>query len=334
MRSRISILCLAAMLSFSTSLNSAQAGIEAIKGKSYQLSKQHGPWMVMVAVFSEPPEELRGEGLSPEQAAEELVYELRTKGIPAYTYRREQSFQSVNTINRLNQSEERSYKLDTEICVIAGNYNNIDADNTLGKKTLEWIKHYKPDCLEKGGIYKPTPGQPGPLSGAFLTVNPLLSPEEVKRRQRDPEIIKYNSHFEYSLLDNPGKYSIVVCSFYGNSITQVGGSEMDGSKLGQGGLDLAADQAWQVMRALREKQYEAYVFHDRRKSIVTIGSFNSPDDPGVQTILRTFSAQWKTDPVSGKPQLLTESLVLPSQNGQWLCTFDPKPQIIEVPYHD
>jgi len=312
------------------------AAIEAVKGKEYTLTTKHGPWMVMVAVFSEPPAELKGDGIGPEEAASELVYELRQKGIPAYTYRRDQKFESIQTTNRLNQNETRQYKLDSEICVLAGNYSSVEGEDSLGKRTLDWLKRYKPKCLEQGGIYKPTPGQPGPLSGAFLTVNPMLDPAEVKRRQRDPQIIRYNSHCEFSLLDNPGKYTVVVASFYGNSTTHVGDEAPDENKLGGGGLDLAGDQAWQVMRALRERGLESYVFHDRRKSIVTVGAFNNPDDPGVQTVLKKFSANWKYDPATGQNQILAQSLPLPSQNGQWLCTFDPKPQIMEVPYknHD
>ena len=33
--------------------------IEADKGKVYKLDKQHGPWMVMVASLSEPPQRVR-----------------------------------------------------------------------------------------------------------------------------------------------------------------------------------------------------------------------------------------------------------------------------------
>ena len=60
--------------------------IEAIRGKEYKLTKRHGPWMIMVASFKEPPDVRRTEGMTPKEAADELVYELRKKGIPAYTF--------------------------------------------------------------------------------------------------------------------------------------------------------------------------------------------------------------------------------------------------------
>ena len=310
--------------------------IEAVKGKEYFLTKKHGPWMIMVAVFSEPPEELKGDGMSPEDAAHSLVHELRQKGIPAYTFWRKKSVESIHTLNRFQQQVEREYELDSEICVLAGNYNSPEAKDELAKRTLAWIKKNKPKCLEEGGIYKQTPGQPGPLSGAFLTVNPMLSPEEIKKRQKDPELISYNSHFDYSLLDSPGKYTVVVASFYGKSVTQVAGRGNVSKKLSEGfGLELATDQSWQVMKTLRENwNMEAYVFHDRKKSVVTVGSFNSKDDPRIRQIVQKFAAQWKTDPTTGQRSISGESLVLPSQNGPWMCTFDPEPKIMEIPYRD
>ncbi len=328
--------------------NQIQAGkIEAIEGKKYFLTKKHGPWMIMVAVFSEPPEEMKAEGMGPEEAAEALVLELRRKGIPAYTFWRDERRESIQTINRKRQKERRTYLLDKEICVLAGNYNSPEEKNQLAKRTLEWIKKYDPQCLKGDGIYKPTPGQPGVLSGAFLTINPMLSPEEAMKRKRDPDVIRFNSHYRYSLLDNPGKYTVVVASFYGNSITQVAGQTglNADKKLGSGfGLAVAADKAWQVMRTLREKEnMEAYVFHDRKQSIVTVGSFDSKDDPRIRQIYEKFAAKRKLDPKTGKPVFdpqtgkaiyLPSSYILPSHEGQWMCTFDPIPKVIEVPYKD
>ncbi|MBR9801724.1 MAG: hypothetical protein ACE37I_08575 [Rubinisphaera brasiliensis] len=315
----------------------ANAKIEAVKGKQYSLTDKHGPWMVMVAVFSEPPEEMKSEGMTPEQAAESLVMELREQGIPAYSYRREKSFGSVQTVSRMQEKTERHYKLDTEICVLAGNYKSPDADRELAKRTLEWLKEYQPKSLEKGGIYKPTPGQPSLLSGAFLTINPMLDPAAVKKQQQAPELIRYNSHCDYSLLENDGKYTVVVASFYPNSVTQVGASGDVSGKLRDSAFGKETDmQAWQVMQALRnhEKKFDAYVWHTHKKSIVTVGAFDSPTDPRIAEIQRTFGAQVKVDPNTGQQQVLGEVIVLPEENGQWMCTFDPRPEVIEVPFRD
>ncbi len=331
MRPLTSILLVALLIGAFTPMT-AQAKIEAVKGKQYTLTDKHGPWMVMVAVFSAPPDEFKTEGLSPEQAAEELVYELRTKGIPAYSFRREQKLETIETLDRLQQVQKKAYKLDTEICVLAGNYESPEGNNALAKRTLNWMKQYHPQCLEEqGGIFKSTPGQPGMLSGAFLTINPLLDPDVVKSKQRDPELVRFNSHFEHSLLENPGKYTVTVASFYPNSITQIGTNSTADKKLqAKGGFEESTHQARQVMRALRERNIEAYLFHDHKCSIVTVGAFNSPQDPQIDKIRQMFGAQWKVDPQTGQSQLIGEVLVLPSQDGQWMCTFDPTPTVVEV----
>ncbi len=311
--------------------DAALAKIEAVKGKQYNLTRKHGPWMVMVAVFKEPHEEMKTEGLTPEQAADELVYELRLKGIPAYTFRRESTFETINTVDRMQQSKRAKYKLHTEICVLAGNYQGPEADRELAKRTLAWLKEYHPKCLD-GGIYKQTPGQPGLLSGAFLTINPMLDPEEVKRSQKQVELVRYNRHFDYSLLDNPGKYTMVVASFYPNSVTLVGSNSNSERKLSdKGNFGEAANQAWQVARMLREHGDEAYVYHDHKRSIVTVGSFDTQHDPRIGDIRKKFGARVVNDN-NGNPQILGEMLVLPSREGQWICTFDPEPALIEVPF--
>jgi len=61
--------------------------IENQKGKTYKLSEKHGPWMIMVSSFRDVREEDRKtEGMTADEAVSELIYELREKGIPAYTY--------------------------------------------------------------------------------------------------------------------------------------------------------------------------------------------------------------------------------------------------------
>ena len=68
-------------------------------------------------------------------------------------------------------------------------------------------------------------------------------------------------------------------------------------------LDLAAERAALTVRALRRAGYEAYQFHDRSQSYVTIGSFNELGkvdaanrfgyDEGIQDIVEKFGAKKK-----------------------------------------
>ena len=86
--------------------------------------------------------------------------------------------------------------------------------------------------------------------------------------------------------------------------------------------------------ALRQKGYEAYEFHDRYASMVTIGSFNSvgtprPDgkieiNPQAHAIIETFGAERKVIPGQAAPQLGKPK----SEAGIGL---DIQPMLVEVP---
>ncbi|MGH7129448.1 MAG: hypothetical protein ACREJB_03040, partial [Planctomycetaceae bacterium] len=306
---------------------SADAGdIDAVRGRRYKLTKRHGPWMIMVASFSEPPEEVRTEeGLSPEEAADELVYELRRKGIPAYTFSQEDVYDELETHDSLGRQRRRQFLAQQgSIVVLAGNYP--DPEDPAAKWALDKIKSFRPKFLtqmdpesakavkasgdasilvrlKSGGIFRRTSGRPTPLSRAFMTINPLLSPEEVQRHQRDPLLLKLNTGNEYSLMDNPGRYTLIIGSFYGKgkSITALSGTlETAAADFElENDLDQAAVRAWEMAKALRQGNFitrvngkpqrqavEAYVWHERYRSVVTIGAFDDLGDPRVQQEIR------------------------------------------------
>lgn len=326
----------------------ADARIEAVKGKKYKLTKRHGPWMIMVASLRDIPESRRSKGLSAQDAADELVYELRRRGIPAYTFSQESVIQRFNTLDRLGREERRSYAAQRAmISVIAGNYS--DSEDKVAQKTLKYLKNFHPEVLTENGVYKKTPGQPGPLSGAFLTINPLLSPQEVSQRKQDPLIAKLNSGIEYSLLKSKGKYSLVVASFYGHSVTKTATSRFQNASSNlkvSNSLDQAAENAWALAKALRNaKSYgfpagtprniEAYVLHEKYRSIVTVGSFDSPDDPRIAEYAKLFGSKMKPHPETNVETMTAEYFVIPGNTPQsppaasWV--FDPKPMLIQNP---
>ncbi len=333
-----------------------------VRGKKYKLTKQHGPWMIMVASFSEPPPERRAEGMTPAEAAAELVFELRQNGVPAYAFSQQDIVEHVATTDRLGRERMRQYVAQQgSVCVLAGNYGSASERKAQG--TLAWIKQFHPKFLQdvkadngfvkklqNGGLYRLTPGRPGPMSGALLTINPLLSPEEVQRRERDPLLVKLNSGGQYSLAQNPHKYTVVVASFYGKSLTQVDDGNFD-TKASQfavsGSLDQAAENARMVAGLLRNgnfnitnpqaqgKTFEAFVYHDRFRSIVTIGGFDSPQDPRIPQIMTLFGAKVKQNKSTGQNVMTAEMLALPGNKPGTLPTqrwlFDPRPRVMEVP---
>ena len=335
----------------------AEAGrIDATRGREYGLTKDHGPWMILVASIRDVPEERRlseGKGVSARDAANELVYELRNKKIPAYVWSADRVVDQVETVDRrTGQPRQRSFIAQQgRIVVLAGNY--AAASDWKAQKTLDFIKErFRSRVLEderNGGLYRPTPGRPTPMSGAFLTMNPLLSPEEVMSRRTNPLIRRLNTGIEHSLLKNRGKYTLVIASFHGQSATQISaGNKLQrlmrsfDAKIGES-LDNAALKAFRLAHAMRDatsngydKDYEAWVFHERHKSVVTIGSFDSSDDPRIRALYQLFSAKPRSDPSTGNQVLAAEVFTVPRQPApgkapdfSWF--FDPSPQLIEVP---
>jgi hypothetical protein len=314
------------------------ARIEAIRGKSYTLTRQHGPWMIMVASFhTTAADGQTDEGKTPLEAANELVYELRTKGIPAYTYEIEPESEMLQTVDRLGQPvRRRNLRRVKSLCVLAGNYPSFEDD--VAQKTLVWIKKYDPQCLKEGVTFKPTPGRPLPLSGAFLCMNPLLSPEEVAARRVDPFVRQLNAGVRYSLSENPGEYTLLVAHFGGKSYTQLKNQPTLLEFLKDNDLDEAARQANDLAAALRQdldpqpespfRNLEAYVWHDLSESIVTVGSFRGPDDPAIQRYLQMFTGS--IDPVTGQIQSRYLAIGGPKQPSR-VWPFIPRPQLIPVP---
>ena len=91
----------------------------------------------------------------------------------------------------------------------------------------------------------------------------------------------------------------------------------------------APENAHLLAKELRDHGWEAYEFHDRTESIVTIGSFDHvaqklPDgrvlaDPAVEKIVTTFGAAYDTppDPLSGIGNDATTQRLVEQQEQQF-----------------
>ena len=122
----------------------------------------------------------------------------------------------------------------------------------------------------------------GPMGHAFLTRNPMLPREYFVPQGVDAEVAKWNEGVEHSLMKCPGKYSIRVATFRGRVTFETYSEKLDQkprkSKKKMDPLEEAAHNAHEMTVALRAKGWEAYEFHDRQESYVTVGSF----DDGTQ----------------------------------------------------
>ncbi|MHB1035695.1 MAG: hypothetical protein ACYC0Y_13715 [Pirellulales bacterium] len=306
--------------------------VEADPNKPYELTEDNGPWMIMACTFS---------GEEAEKQARALVQELRTSyKLPAYVHEMQFDFSKGTTgigLNKYGEPLKMKYQRDNvihEIAVLVGDYNAVD--DPEAKKIVEKLKYAQPTCLklEKGARTSRSlaawrmiqqqvlePGNrkkdKGPMGHAFVITNPLLPKEYFVPKGIDKLVLEMNKPVKHSLLDCPGRYSVQVATYTGRTVLDQkeiqsiqGGEEMP-SRLAE-----AAEKAHNLTESLRAKGYEAYEFHDRYASIVTIGSFNSVGtpradgkteiNPKIFRIMETFKAKPATLP--GQAALVPKTL--------------------------
>lgn len=306
----------------------------ASRANSDKLTQENGPWMILAATFN-------GEGA--EEQARALADEFRRRyRLPAYAH--EMSFdysnQSVGRgLDEYGAPIRRRYQRGDrvrEIGVLVGNYASIDDPGA--QETLDKIKTMQPDALRSedadhssqsmaqvrewqgqllGKLGKKR--ERGPMSQAFLTRNPLLPREYFVPKGVDEFVVKMNRGVQHSLLDCPGRYTVKVATFRGTSILQTTATDPEKSgsmwnwnkKERENPLVEAAENAHLLTEELRAHGWEAYEFHDRTESYVTIGSFadagqksangQAASTPEMQRIIQTFGAAYDTpsDPLSG-----------------------------------
>lgn len=322
--------------------------VEADPQNPYLLTDQNGPWTILACSFS---------GTKARQEAHDLVLEIRRRyKLPAYVYVKTFDFNEEpggRGIDKHGAPLKLRYQRGTEaeeVAVMVGDYASVDDPGA--QETRQRLKHYQPDCLklEKNGSTSRTlaglreiqkailaPGNDkkskGPMGHAFITTNPVLPKEFFVSGGIDKFVQEMNERIPHSLLDCRGNYTVQVAHFTGKVINdQKDIVEIENGAKMESRLVQAGETAERLAEALRIKHYEAYVFHDRYASLVTVGSFESvgsprPDgkteiNPEIHRIIKTFGAkQTNTAGVPGPMQRHT-LLGIP---------FDAQPIPVEVP---
>jgi hypothetical protein len=342
-------ICLLALICLTGSLS---AEIEKpVKGKRYKLAKNHGPWMIMVAAIRDVDDETRRVegGMSAWEAADAIVFELRKEGIPAYTFSQDEQVAEISSPSTTENNGRRYVAQHGYISVMAGNF--ASSDDPKAKDAMTYIKkQFNPGFLtdpKSGGILPQTPGRPSAFSRAFMTVNPLYA-GTVRDAEEDDMIVELNSGQKYSLLQNKGKYSLIVATFKGSSVMQVG-NDKSSKALGffeknfGKSLDVCAENAMFLTEKMRnakkhgyDTNFDAWVYHDKYQSLVLVGSFDSKDDPQVRLLATKFGGKMIRHPKTGDDVLTGETFTVPkipkaNQLPDYSWLFDVKPQLMEVP---
>ncbi len=327
--------------------------LEADPDEMYSFTEQNGPWTIIAATFT-------GDGAA--DRARQLIFELRKDfKLPAYSYQKKFEFSQTVEGKGLNPHGEKpkmrySKSQDfVEFAVLVGDYNTVDDPDA--QKVLKKLKYAQPRSLavEPEASNRPLATvraiqkqvkqsmlpkdsdelKRGPMASAFVITNPLLPNEYFVPKGIDKLVVEMNKNVPHSLLDCPERYTVKVATFTGHSIL-LDQKTIDAIEKGaepKSWLENAAQNAHVLTEALRKKKYEAYEFHDRSSSIVTIGAFNtvgSPRadgkieiNPEVHRIMTTFGAETKVEP--GKAAQVGKAKKLGG------IPFDIQPVLVEVP---
>lgn len=343
--------------------------VESDPNKNYVLTERHGPWLIMCASFV---------GERGEQQARDLVMELRRDyNLPAYLFR--QNFDYSQTIagrgwepyvNERGENDIRPMRMKAlhaqsfdEIAVVVGDFAVVDDPNA--QKTLERIKHLQPRTLEvvehattnqRMGVWREIQRRvspnaeiksKGPMRAAFIMPNPKLPEEYFANRGIDHFVMNMNKGIRHSLLNCPGRFSVRVATFRGDSTFRTNEIRQKQQELEQqrrfgkpvvdSKLAMAAERAHLACAELRKKGVEAYEFHDRYESYVCVGSFDwatrklpsGKDElnPEIERIILMFKAQ--TNNIPGFPGAV-EPKTLSTLRGKGIF-FDVQPLPVIVP---
>ncbi len=314
----------------------------------YLLTRQAGPFMVMAHTFRGDHAAKHAQALAMELRREHqlpaYVFFLQLK--PGGSNIRGVAPTTPRNASDVEITSEEAYRIVDEAAVLIGNFPSIaDAKHAWTK-----IKKIHPRTLQgskSAFFWRDGKG----LKGALVTANPLLPSQdlypgrpahgghhhagglplhngavvdpEVLRSQFvkpvDPLVIRMNQDGPYSIFKCPAPYTLVVAEFSGWS--SLNPDDPRFTKPGvfkKSPLQKAALEAEELADSLaKHPQVQAlgvrpYIYHDRTSSRVTLGAYQTPNDPAAnqvrQAALQVFVEERKD---STRPFLAPASDLLP-----------------------
>jgi hypothetical protein len=307
------------------------------------LQDKHGPWLILAQTFV--GEEGRNHATV---YAKELQVKLKE---PVFIMERNSETEDV-----LGRSERaRTDKFGrVEAKTVAAKFANGGPGTSYAVLVGEF--HTKEDpqinkLLKQIQKYQPTAKLPGYQRGtAFLTRNPLLPDDFFQAPAVDSFTQDLNRQDwiidGHSLLDCPGRFTVRVASFRGPEVVSVSTNAKLKAEEPTNALDKAASKAHKLTESLRSRGVEAYEFHDRFGSYVTIGSFNDLGqeiegqfqyDPKIVAILNQYcgyeivKARDKATQAEMQTMSVKTEVINSKDGGRTLIPFDIEGKPIAVP---
>jgi hypothetical protein len=218
--------------------------------------------------------------------------------------------------------------------VLVGGFKDMDAARKYLDVVRTWDPPKNPKLMDYAVIARPGGGAGSeaayinPFKTAMTVPNPAVRRSTPGQAPpADPALVKLNEAEELSLLKARKPWTLMVKRFV--VPTQVQGKAEDGTVFDRlfGGddaarwLELTARQARELAHALRNEKmkphpFEAFVLHYRTESLVTVGQFDSPDDPALIDAWYTLSGiTFRVDYEDGRPPEMKKmfDVVIPMQ---------------------
>uniref|UniRef100_UPI003566E49D hypothetical protein n=1 Tax=Novipirellula sp. TaxID=2795430 RepID=UPI003566E49D len=289
------------------------ANVEADAEAEYVLTEEDGPWMILASTCV-------GEGSK--ARAHRLAFEIRRDlKLPAYIYREKFDFTHgpntpASSGRRVRYANEYQYEA---YAVLVGEYDRVENESIdhdlqvlktarlpifddrkeVEKETSTATPVTTVRAMTRKLLERKSDKSLGPMANAFVTRNPMLPAEYFDAPEIDSFVQQLNEDKDYNLLTCKGKYTVVVGTFEGLGTIVDGHKEKDFVPSGKR-LDKMAADAGKMVAELRKNGVEAYQFHDRTRSLVTIGSFpelgrSLPDGkfeyaPEIRRVMETYRA--------------------------------------------
>ena len=185
------------------------------------------------------------------------------------------------------------------------------------------------------------------LRNAFMLPNPLLPEEYFAARSIDEFVIGINRKVRrYSLLECPGRYSVRIATFRGettinSSKIQQGMDDFNWRMKNHKGMDSelaeCANKANMLTKALRAEGVEAYEFHDREESYVCVGSFDwlkrgdTPQTEVQNPEIRELILKYRGNVRKNGSHTYVESVSVPKSIRDKKIAYDIQPLPVIVP---
>jgi hypothetical protein len=286
--------------------------VEADPNKSYPITPQAGEWVICATSYMGPD--------APE-LARQLVLVLRGRdNLPAFFFNHadEERKKQQEEFDRLQKEHpgvglrRKVIRIEEQCAVLIGGFKDVaEARAALEKvKKLPLPELKLPSgksAYDKVKVVEPVKGGKegaqvreavvNPFAHAFVTRNPTV-PHSAATAKPDPFWKELNAGKKHNLLDCKSRWTLAIAHFENARVvsSQAKGSSGFLEKIGLGGhkegesLDATAKQAQELAEILNDKlKIEAYVLHTRTGSIVTLGSFDGPEDQRYQRAQETYA---------------------------------------------